>query len=412
MSLADRRAPRRSGLRVLMIATKRPWPPVGGGNLAVHQLAEAVSSAGADVHLLCPGQASALGAPTGTPPGYALHELAWAPRPLWRAAHHLVLPPPLSLARYRGHELEHQVIEATRRLKPDIVHLEQLHLAWLAPALTRTMQQVPVVLRQQNVESQVLARLAALERPARRLLLAREARRMAREEARACASVASVAAISERDAALLRALAPAADIRSILPAFAAPAARPQALQLDGEPPLVCLGSFDWPPGRDGGTWLVREVWPLLRQRCPGSVLHLAGPGSQTLARKRSDATRLHVHGLLDSPWLLYDPRALVLVPVRAGSGVRLRILEAWAAGLPVVTTPVGGEGLVEADGEGARVAADASAFATAVSELIADTDAARRLVATGRRLLAHHEPSAIAREVLAWYTGAISAHEP
>jgi glycosyltransferase involved in cell wall biosynthesis len=420
MSVPEPRGSGRRRPRVLMIATKRPWPPVGGGNVAVHQMAEAVARAGADVHLLFPAPPGATGPAAssgqGDPrrPAYALHEVCWAPHPLWRAAHHLVLPPPLSLARYRGDDLRRLLVETARRLAPDIVHLEQLHLSWLAPALGRALGPIPVVLRQQNVESQVLSRLAAFQRPLRRLLLAREARRMARAEARACTEVASVAAISGRDAERLRALAPGADIRAILPAFTAPADLPEPLRLEGGPPLVCLGSFDWLPGRDGGAWLVRQVWPLLRERCPGVVLHLAGPGSETLAREAPDDPRIRVHGVLDSPWRIYDPRALALVPVRAGSGVRLRILESWAAGVPVVTTPVGGEGLVVSDGEGARVAADAAGFATAVAELVAAPGVARRLIATGHRLLGQHEPGRIARQVLDWYADALAvgAHSP
>lgn len=383
-------------LRVLIVATKPPWPPVGGGNLAVHNMVCALHRRGVEVAVAAlnrrsPGEA-------GTPP-YPLHHLPWSPPPLWRSAHHLLLPPPVLLARYRSSRLQQMVEAEVRRFEPSVIHLEQLHLAWLARQLRA---HAPVVLRQQNVESVILQRLARAMGDVRGLLLAREARRMARAEAAGCNAVTAVAAISEPDARRMRALAPEALIEVIPPAFPVEE-MPQtpSPHLAGEPPLICIASFDWPPTRDGGRWLLNHVWPRIRELLPGAVLHLAGPGSdELLGGTRSDAIS---HGVVQDPRQLYDQKGVVLVPLRAGSGVRLRILEAWVAGVPVVTTAIGGEGLISADGEGALIADTPEAIARATARATGDPQLRRRMVSRGRDLLSAHHPDVVAGRLIDLY---------
>ncbi len=171
--------------------------------------------------------------------------------------------------------------------------------------------------------------------------------------------------------------------------------------IEGDPPLICLGSFDWLPSRDGGIWLTHQIWPRLRERLPGAVLHLAGPGSDTLLSTPQQRVRLH--GIVKSPASLLDQRGVVLIPVRAGSGVRLRLLEAWAAGVPVVTTPVGGEGLISSDGDGAVIAETVDEVVAAVERLAVDQRLRRRLVARGYELVSSFRPELVAQQALSLY---------
>ena len=322
-----------SPLRVLAVATKSPWPPVGGGSVALHTLLTALTGAGMEVTLVAPGPA----ARDDSAAGYRVRVVPVAPRTWAAVASHLACGLPAAVARFRLPLLGRAVVDEGAALRPDVLHLEQLHLAWLLPALAPV---VPVVLRQQNVESLLLRRLARLRRAPLSWLLRREAARLADLEKRACRTAHVVAAISAVDAARLRELAPGASVTMLPVPFAATAPADGA-RLAGDPPLIALGSFDWAPNRDGVTWFLRSAWPGLRRRLPTAVLHLAGPGSDTLVPRPRPA--VVCHGVVPSTDELLDPRGIVLVPLRAGSGVRLRILEAWAAEIPVVTTPIGGE---------------------------------------------------------------------
>lgn len=376
-------------LRVLAVATKPPWPPVGGGRAVMHHLFAGLASVGAVVRVVALGRNDS----TDEAP-YTVRHVAGGPRPWAAVAHRALAGLPPTLARFRSARLLAAVADELAAFRPDVIHLEQLHLAWLMPRLPGRL---PVVLREQNVESRILERLAALVRRPARAVLRAEARRVAAAEAEACRAAALVAAISAPDAEALRALAPGARVAVVPPAWPA-APGPHGARLDGDPPLVCTGSFDWLPNRDGVRWLLEAVWPRLRAALPGALLHLAGPGSRSLAGRAAGVVG---HGAVDrAP---FDPRAIAVVPVRAGSGVRVRLLEAWSLGVPAVTTPVGGEGLVAADGDGALLADDPASFAAAVTGLAGAAARRAELVARGRQRLAAHEPRRVAADLVDLY---------
>jgi glycosyltransferase involved in cell wall biosynthesis len=108
---------------------------------------------------------------------------------------------------------------------------------------------------------------------------------------------------------------------------------------------------------------------------------------------------------------LYDPRCIVLIPLRAGSGVRLRLLEAWAMGVPAVTTPLGGEGLITEDGDGAVLADTADQFIAAALRLAHDHDYRHRLVERGRERLTEHTVERVAAAAHALYGEAVEVRD-
>lgn len=385
-------------LRVLVVATKPPFSSTGGGSVSLHGLLHALPDHGVDIRVVAPGTP-----PASTSAPYPQVCVATHPRPWVRVLPGLLTGWPLMVARYRLPALARAVEEEIAHSAPDVVHLEQLHLGWL---IQRIGRRAAVVLRQQNVESLLLARLAELLPAPLRWAAQLESRRTARFEAGACAAADIVAAISNVDAARLRTLAPRARVE-VLPAPLVFEAAAAPLPLRGSPPFLCLGSFDWLPNRDGARWLIDEVWPRLRHLSPGGVLHIAGPGSTTLgpAGERS----VERHGRVEAAASLYDPRAVVLIPLRAGSGVRMRLLEAWAAGVPAVTSPLAGEGMVTGDGDGALVASSAHEFASAAARLAEDPELRQRIIESGRAKLTDHDCGRVAARARQIYVQATEA---
>ena len=306
--------PPRARLRVLVVATKPPWPPLGGGSLTLHALLTGLCEHGAAVRVVSLGPSPA---PDRDLP-YEVQTTGSQPRS-WASPFNVGrFPWPLVMARYQVARLRTAVGEALERFRPDLVHLEQLHTAWLLPWLRRHR---PVVLREQNAEHRLVSRVADMAPLPLRAVLRFEAWLLARGEARSCQLADAVAAISDADAAALAELAPAARI-VLLPA-AYPEVRAAAKgSLAGAPPYLALGSFDWRANRDGALWLIREVWPRLRSLTPGAVLHMAGAGSRRLPGAAGDG--IVFHGPVPDASVLFYPRAIALVPVRGGSGVRLR----------------------------------------------------------------------------------------
>lgn len=381
-------------MRVLWIGTKPPWPPIDGGRLATALTVEALAAAGAEVSVLVPEVE-----PRCPPPaGVELATVAGGPTPwLWAAARGLATGGSSTLERHRLAALGREVAREIERRRPTVVHAEQLQSLLQAEPARRAG--VPVVLRAQNVESDLWRGAADLTGGWRARWLAAEARRLARAEGAAVRRVARTVALTEADAARLAALAgPGFAVEPLAVPF--PRDLPAGPALEGEPAVVLVGSGGWLPNRAGAEWFLDRVWPRVLALRPAARLHLFG--EEPAGGPRA--------GLI--PWpapadsATAFPRGGVLaVPLHVASGVRMKILEAWARGLPVVATPEAAAGLGAEHGREILIASDPEALARALAEL--GEDQARALVRAGRMLLAaRHDPARIAGRLLAIYRDA------
>jgi glycosyltransferase involved in cell wall biosynthesis len=131
----------------------------------------------------------------------------------------------------------------------------------------------------------------------------------------------------------------------------------------------------------------REVWPRLRDRWPNLVWRLVGKNPGAVRRYTAGDARIEVAGPVADAVREIARSRVAVVPLLTGSGTRLKILEAWAAGVPVVSTSVGAEGLPVEDGETALLADGAEAFAGAVTRLLTCMELRRKIGGAGRLLL-------------------------
>ena len=309
---------------------------------------------------------------------------------------------PLTIDRHHHDAIAAEVERLLAREAFDVVHVEQLQaLAQARPALARGL---PVVLRAQNVESDLWAKAAA-HRPALSFFARRESRRLAANEGEAVASVAATLALTEPDAARLTELAGGrgrvdvlrAPFEGVLPAGPTP--------LPGEPAVVLVGSEGWAPNRDSVAHFVRDLWPAVARALPGAELHVFGNWRPSLTRER-----VHGHG---SPADAAEPFAegsILVLPLRYASGVRMRILEAWARGIPVVATPAAAAGLDATGGVELLLAESAEDFASALARLQGDRELRECMVASGRLLLRRqHDPGEAAAALEGIYRGLAAA---
>jgi sugar transferase (PEP-CTERM/EpsH1 system associated) len=244
---------------------------------------------------------------------------------------------------------------------------------------------VPVVLFEHNVEYVIWQRLAALEgRPWRRRLLEREARKMRRVEARACAQAALTVAVSEEDRALLRAAAPSARVRSVPTGVDISYFTPNGRADTG---LVFTGSMDWYPNEDAILYFADQILPRIRAELPEASLTVVGRRPTARLRAATAGLPIEVTGRVDDVRPYVSRAAVYVVPLRAGGGTRLKICEALAMGKPVVSTTVGAEGLPLVSGEHFIRSDEPADFARAVVSLLRDPERRRALGAAGRRLM-------------------------
>jgi glycosyltransferase involved in cell wall biosynthesis len=154
----------------------------------------------------------------------------------------------------------------------------------------------------------------------------------------------------------------------------------------GQPPLILyLGNMSWGPNIGAAAFLSREVLPRLRERNPDARLRIVGRSPVREVKALADTAGVEVIG--DVPDIkphLREARVLA-VPLDSGGGTRLKILEAFAAGLPVISTPIGCEGLGVSHGEHLLIA-NRGCFADAITMLLDDDECAVQLVYRARAL--------------------------
>lgn len=429
-------------MRLLWIATKPPLPPIDGGRLVAATTLAALAEQGVEIDLVAPVPQS--GSPAGDPAEATELSTFCHPHliPVSRRGKVAALlrsalsRRPFSIVRHEHKAVRRRVAELVASRGYDAVHVEQVQaLAQAEPALRRGL---PVVLRAQNVESDLWrwdekpggrrgkergdirnieavtveigghatpAGVGGALLPAVRRGMAWETRRLAAFEGWAVRRVATTVTLSARDAERLRELAgPGAPVVTVPPPFAAtlPAGgRP----LPGEPPLILMGSGGWLPNRDANLWFLSTVWEEIRAQVSGAALHLFAPAGE----RPPVPAGVTAHDPPADSADAFAPGGILVVPLRVGSGVRMKILEAWARGLCVVATPEAVAGLEARDGRELLVARDAAGFTAAIRRLADDADLRTSLIAGGRRALTkHHDPAAMARRLVDLYATAAS----
>jgi len=137
----------------------------------------------------------------------------------------------------------------------------------------------------------------------------------------------------------------------------------------------------WP----GMLWFAREVWPIVARQEPEARLVIIGRRPPAEVEALAEDPRIEVTGYVEDPTPYLADTAAFLVPLHAGAGMRVKIMDAWSWGTPVVTTTLGAEGIDVTDGEDALVADDVQGYAAAVLRLLREPALRQRLRENGHR---------------------------
>ena len=272
----------------------------------------------------------------------------------------------------------------------------QAEQPFLVPAALRA--NVPVVLDAHNIEADVLRRVAAEEpRRLHRLRWAWEAAKTQRFERAAVGAATAVVATSDEDAAILESLGARQVV--LVPNGVDTAALPAGTVEPGAM-LLYVGHFGYRPNSLAAAELVDEILPRVHEELPGASVRLVGRAPSKGLRDRAGASVEVFPDVPDVVPHLRAARALV-VPLRAGGGTRLKVLEALSAGLPVVSTAFGVSGLEVRDGEHVLLAETPADLARCAIRVIEDDDLARQLADNGRRLVEQRYDWSVVAEPLA-----------
>ncbi len=335
-------------MNLLHVVPRIPFPADSGGTLRALQLLRALDLA-FEVTVLAPdlpgGDATGLRSELRGRVVTA-REGGGAMGSAWAAGASVLRGGPVGYVRYAGRNLRAVFRHLLAERSVDVVHFDHLHAAQLLPTARAAAPGARVVMDAHNVEAQVAERLATVSRWPLRPVLRAQARAIARLEARTVRGVDAVLACSELDAAALV----QSGAREVHVVPNGVELRPRPTSLEPRDTVAFVGSFDWRPNVDAAVVLARDIWPRLREVLPGLRLALIGRKPPSVVRALA-APDIEVTGRVDdvAPWLARS--FATAMPLRAGSGTRLKVLEAAAAAVPIVCTRLASEGLPFLDGK-------------------------------------------------------------
>jgi glycosyltransferase involved in cell wall biosynthesis len=381
--------------RILFLSELLPFPLVSGAKirayyvlryLAAHHEVTLLSFVRADD---CPGDMARL--------RDFLHEVHTVPmqrswlRNIGAVLSSLVTGQPAIIAREQVGAMRRKVEELLGSTRFDVVHADQIPMAQFA--LLGEGTGVKRLLDQHNATFQIVERLAAHEAQGwKRAFLRREARAFLRYEMDACRRFDHVTFVTEEDRQALQtrggieeATTLPADRTTVIPiCIDVEAVRPVA---PGPMPfrVTHVGTMNWPPNVEGLLWFWEEVWPQVRAQVPGARLTVIGKNAPDRIRAMDRLDEVDVPGYVDDLAPYLADTAVSIVPLRAAGGMRVKILDAWSWGLPVVSTTIGAEGIALREGENILLADSPGEFAQAVVRLLSDERLRAQMRAGGRQ---------------------------
>jgi glycosyltransferase involved in cell wall biosynthesis len=276
----------------------------------------------------------------------------------------------------------------------DVVHADQTSMAQYAlyarsqipnPESRRTTR---LVLDAHNALYRIPERMAAHEHnPLKRLALRREARALARYEAWTYQNFDHVVYVADEDRRVLRERMSVEDSRfTTIPICVDPGDKQLLERAQGPRAVTHLGTMFWPPNVEGAHWFAQQVFPRVLAQVPEARFVVIGKDPpQGVRDLPSQIHNVQVTGYVPDPVAYLAETAVFVVPLRAAGGMRVKIVDAWCWGLPIVSTSIGAEGIAVQDGENILIADAPDAFAQAVVRVLKDPALGERLRENGRR---------------------------
>lgn len=363
-------------MHILLIANKVPYPPKDGGSIATLSLARQFVKLGHQVDILAMNTSKHY---------FRLDKL---PLTLSRSIRFIGVDTPASISpvaalknllfsrkayiaeRFYTENFRKALEELLDENNYDFIQLEGSYMGMYLASI-RAHSAAKVSMRAHNLEFEIWERTAANSCPVKKFYFGNLAKRIKKLEVGQLNQFEAMIPITGRDGELLKSLGCKIPMH-ITPMGVSIDQKPDHSKVD-YPSLFHIGALDWPPNQEGIFWFFDKVWPLVLQKQPDLKFYLAGRNASEKI-KQLKAKNLVYLGEVDSAVDFMNSKAVGIVPLLSGSGMRIKIVEAMALGKPQVTTTIGAEGNPAKDGEEIMIADNPQEFADKICRLTESKD--------------------------------------
>lgn len=395
-------------MKILILCNKSPWPKREGGPIAMFAMISGLIQAGHSVKVLAANTIKYTVDQDTIPADFkAKTQIEFVDIDLSvtvpGALFNFFSGKSYHVTRFHTKAFAQKITDILRKDSYDIIQLETLQMATYLDVL-RKYSKAPVVLRAHNIEHKIWQRIAEnCPNPFKRFYLNHLYQSLRRFEIGILNKMDGIIAITPVDARNLDRLSHSTNIISIPFGINLESLSESPVQPE-EASLFHIGSMNWYPNEESIKWLISEVWPSVTKKLPGIELHLAGRYMPDWLLKLT-VPRIIVDGEVPDVWEYMQKYSIMVVPLFSGSGIRIKIVEAMAAGKAIITTAIGAEGINYENGQHLLIAKDARSFTDAIVKLCNEKALRDSLGKNARMLIAkEHDNNKLMMKLTDFFT--------
>lgn len=363
-------------MRILQLMNKVPWPPKDGGAIACMNMTKGFSMLGHEVTVLSMNTSKHhirikdMPAQVRNLADYHLVDVLASINWIEASINLVFSDLPYNAQRFISDEFSEQLAQLLSVKEFDVVQLEGLYLCPYIPVI-RKYSKALVVYRAHNIEYEIWDRTAKLSTGWRSKYLRNLSGRIKRFEISYLNTYDLLVPITDRDGLILDSLGNTKPRHTSQTGIDFASLVPTAKKLEF-PSLFHIGALDWAPNQEGMLWFFEHCWPQIHSQNPELKFYLAGRNAPEWFERKVKLAGVVYLGEINDAYDFINSKAIMVVPLFSGSGMRIKIIEGMALGKPIVTTEIGTEGIPTIDGENIMIANDAEQFIESINRLIGD----------------------------------------
>ncbi|MDD4603461.1 MAG: glycosyltransferase family 4 protein [Bacteroidales bacterium] len=378
-------------MKILFLCNKSPWPPKEGGPMAMNMLIEGLVAAGHEVKVLAVNSFKYTITPEEIPPEYRertgieLLEVDLRIKP-FAAFFNLFTRKSYHVQRFISKMFRKRLTSILQESQFDVVQLETLFMCPYIKTIRRHSK-AKIILRAHNIEHRIWERVAEeTKNPIRKWYISHLAHTLKRYEKKIIREIDGIIAITPTDAEYFgRSIQNQGKIIDI-PFGIDPNQYPVDFKEVEFPSLFTLGSMNWIPNQEGIRWFLTNVWLDIHNQFPTLKYYLAGREMPSWMRSLN-LPNVIVLGEVEDARIFISSKAIMIVPLFSGSGIRIKIIEGMAMGKTIISTSLGAEGIDCSDRANILIANLPCEFFEMISVSVTDRSLCERIGIQARKLV-------------------------
>jgi len=400
-------------MNILLICNKSPYPPKEGGPIAMNTIVEGLVDSGHKTKILAVNSFKYSVDINSIPDDYKEKTqiegifLDLRIKPL-DAFLNLFTSKSYHVQRFISKEFEDKVIEILSKNKYDIIQLETLYIAPYIETI-RKHSNAKVILRAHNIEHLIWDRITkTTKNPIKKFYLSHLSKTLKKYELESLDKFDGIATITKTDAEFFKKTGTKTPIVDI--PFGINLNKFQLSDAEYEfPSLFHIGSMNWMPNEEGIDWFLKKVWDLVNEKMPDLKFYLAGREMPDWLLNNKK-TNVEVVGEVENAQDFINSKAIMIVPLFSGSGIRIKIIEGMALAKTIISTKLGAEGIHYEDNKNILIANSPEEYVDQIEKCIKSKELCETIGVNARKLIEEeYDNKKIIGKLVDFYEKIISA---